>query len=238
MQKELKALKNKKAAVVSAAIAILLIIFACVGREFLRGKGYYYPMAVLIIALSLLPFLVSFEKRRPSSREIVILACMSALAVASRAAFYALPTVKPMCAIVIVTAVCFGPQTGFICGVLSMFVSNFIFGQGMWTPFQMLGMGIAGLVAGAMFYNRKINKWVLSITGGVLAFALYGVIVDISSVLMMATDFSLKQITTIYLSGFAFNLSHGITTFVVLLLAGDIFIEKLNRIKTKYGLFE
>ncbi len=223
---------------ISAVTAFLLVVIACIGREFLTGKNYYYPTAVIIIAVSLLPFLISFEKRRPSSREIVILACMSALAVASRAAFYAFPTVKPMCAIVIVTAVCFGSQTGFICGVLSMFVSNFIFGQGMWTPFQMLAMGITGLVAGLIFHNQKTNRLTLAIVGGTLAFALYGIIVDIGSVFMLSTDFSIKQIITIYLSGLTFNLSHGITTAIVLLIAGKTFIEKLNRIKIKYALYQ
>ncbi len=236
MQKEHMPVKT---AIISAATVILLIIAACMGRGFLSGREYYYPMAALIIAAACLPFFISFEKRKPSARELVMLACLSALAVASRAAFYALPTVKPMCAIVIAVAVCLGPQTGFLCGVISMFASNFIFGHGPWTPFQMLGMGAAGLVAGMIFYNRKIlkNRIALALTGGTICFIVYGLIVDISSVLMMATEFSAKQILAVYASGLGFNLSHAITTSVILLIAGPIFIDKINRIKTKYGLF-
>ena len=144
-----------------------------------------------------------------------------------------------MCAVVIITAVCLGPQTGFICGVTAMFISNFIFGQGPWTPFQMLGMGAVGLAMGLIFHNRKLkeNRWILAITGGVLCFAVYGIIVDLSSVLMMATDFSLGEIAAIYASGVPFNLIHGATTAAVLLVAGKAFIEKLDRIKIKYGMF-
>ena len=230
---------SEKTAVISAVTVILLIVTACVDRGFLNGREYYYPMALVIIAAACLPFFVSFEKRRPSARELVMLACLSALAVASRAAFYALPTVKPMCAIVIITAVCLGPQTGFVCGVLSMFASNFIFGHGPWTPFQMLGMGAVGLVMGLIFHNRKIvgNRIVLALVGGTVCFGVYGAIVDISSVLMMTTEFSASQILAIYASGASYNISHGITTAVILLLAGQLFIEKISRIKTKYGLF-
>lgn len=240
MQKEYVPISGKKTAIISAVTAFLLIVISCIGSEFLSGKEYYYPMAVLIIIAVCLPFFFSFEKRKPSSRELVVLACMAAIAVASRAAFYALPTVKPMCAIVIITAVCFGPQTGFICGVVSMFASNFIFGQGPWTPFQMIAMGTVGIVMGLIFYKRKIcgNRILLAVIGGIVCFAVYGLIVDISSVLMMTTEFSLKQILAIYASGLTYNVSHGITTAIILLIAGQAFIEKLDRIKTKYGMFE
>ncbi len=239
MQEEQRRINGKKITALSVSLTAVLIAVACVADKFLSGKEFYYPMTVLIIVAALVPFFVSFEKSRPTARELVVLACMSAIAVASRAAFYALPTVKPLCAIVIITAVSLGPQTGFICGVISMFASNFIFGHGPWTVFQMLGMGAVGLLAGLVFRNKKIaaNRLILSLTGGVISFAVYGAIVDISSVMMMATDFSIKQILAIYASGIGFNLSHAITTAVVLFVAGKPFIEKLDRIKTKFGMF-
>ncbi len=229
----------KKIAVISVLLTAALIAAACIASHFLSGKEFYYPMAMLIIVAACVPFFISFEKNRPSARELVVLACMSALAVASRAAFYALPTVKPLCAIVIIAAVSLGPQTGFICGVLSMFASNFIFGHGPWTVFQMLGMGAVGLIMGLIFHGRKIrsSRILLAVIGGIISFAVYGLIVDISSVLMMSTDFSLSQILTIYASGLGYNLSHGITTAAILLVAGQIFIEKLDRIKIKFGMF-
>lgn len=229
----------KKIAVISVLLTAALIAAACIASQFLSGKEFYYPMAMLIIVAACVPFFISFEKNRPSARELVVLACMSALAVASRAAFYALPTVKPLCAIVIIAAVSLGPQTGFICGVLSMFASNFIFGHGPWTVFQMLGMGAVGLIMGLIFHGRKIrsSRILLAVIGGIISFAVYGLIVDISSVLMMSTDFSLSQILTIYASGLGYNLSHGVTTAAILLVAGQIFIEKLDRIKIKFGMF-
>lgn len=226
------------AAIISGAVFAALAALTVLGHFFLDGKQYYLT-AVLIIAAVCVPFFVSFETKKPSARELVMLACLTAIAVASRAAFYSVPSVKPLCAMVIITAVCLGPHTGFVCGVLSMFASNFIFGQGTWTPFQMLGMGAVGLLAGAIFYNRKIrkNKIVLAATGAVLCTVVYGLIVDLSSVLMMTTEFSIRQIAAVYASGVPFNLSHGATTGIVLLFLGKPMMDKIERIKIKYGLY-
>ena len=231
-------MKINAAAVISAVIFAALAALTVLGHFFLDGKQYYLT-GVLMIAAVCVPFFVSFEKNKPSARELVMLACLTAIAVASRAAFYSVPSVKPLCAVVIITAACLGAQTGFVCGVLSMFASNFIFGQGTWTPFQMLGMGAVGLLAGAIFYNRKIrkNRIVLAVAGAALCTVVYGLIVDLSSVLMMTTEFSIKQIAAIYASGVPFNLSHGATTGIVLLFLGKPMADKIERIKTKYGLY-
>lgn len=225
--------------VVFAFLIAALIALAAVLYRVLDGKAYYYTLAVLIVLCAMIPFFVSFEKHLPSARELSALAVMTALAVASRAAFYALPTLKPMCAIVIITAAGFGAFPGFICGAVSAFVSNFIFGQGVWTPFQMLAMGTVGLIAGLIFCDKKIAKSriALAIIGAVLAFAVYGLIVDISSVLLMVTEFTPKQILSVYASGVPFSLSHAAMTGAVLLLAGKPFIEKLERMRIKYGIF-
>ena len=53
-------------------------------------------------------------------------------------------------AIIIITAVAFGPEAGFLTGALTAFVSNFIFGQGPWTPWQMFTWGLVGFLAGIL----------------------------------------------------------------------------------------
>ncbi len=178
-------------------------------------------------------------KKRLNVRELVTVASLVAIAVASRAAFYELPQVKPTCAVVIITSMVFGPTIGFTTGMLSMFLSNFIFGQGMWTPFQMLGMGLCGLICGFIFKNKKIarSRITAAVIGFAICFAIYGIIVDTSSVIMMASEFNIKTILSIYASGVPFNAIHGATTFVILLLASPSFCQVLNRIKVKYDLF-
>ncbi len=201
--------------------------------------GNYYIAAVAIIFLSIIPFYVFFEQRKIKTSEIVTLAVMIALCVASRAVMAYIPQVKPTAALVIVTAIAFGPNVGFFTGSLSMFVSNFIFGQGMFTPFQMLGMGLVGFVSGLVFHKKPYsnNKLTVSIVGGLACFIIYGIIVDSCSFFMMSTDFSLKSAVKIYLSGMSFNLIHGITTGILLFFINKPMTDKFNRLRIKYGIF-
>ena len=113
-----------------------------------RFQLRYYLSGLIIIVLTIAAFFLHFESRRPQARELVILAVLSALAVASRAAFIAVPHFKPMLAIIMLTGIAFGPEAGFLCGAISGFASNFIFGQGPWTPWQMFAYGIGGMLAG------------------------------------------------------------------------------------------
>lgn len=70
----------------------------------------------------MIPFFMVFEKRKPQARELIIIATLSAIAVAGRAAFFMLPNFKPVCAIVIIAGVCFGAESGFLVGAVSGFV--------------------------------------------------------------------------------------------------------------------
>lgn len=231
--------KYVKLNIISALLTLALIVSAVTAMKFFEGTRYCYISAFVIIIAACVQFFISFERRKPSARELVALASMCAIAVASRAAFFAIPTVKPICAVIIITAACFGAQTGFVAGAVSMFASDFIFGQGVFTPFQMLALGAVGFAAGVIFSNKRLreSRPALSLIGGVLCFVIYGLIVDISSVLMMATSFSIKQILSIYASGVPFNASFAATTAIVLALVGKPFIEKLERLKIKYGMF-
>ena len=129
------------------AIPALMAVFVCVWDE-----RKYYLTSLLLVGLMFVPFVLRFEGRRPQARELVLLATMTALAVAGRAAFYWLPQCKPVCAIVILTAVAFTPEAGFVTGAAAGLISNFFFGQGPWTPWQMLGFGLVGFLGGISRY--------------------------------------------------------------------------------------
>ena len=124
----------------------------------------------------MMPFFVFFENRKIKTGEIVTVAGMIALCVASRAALAFVPQVKPTCALVIVTAIAFGPNVGFFVGSMSMFLSNFLFGQGMFTPFQMLGMGLVGFVCGLLFHKKPYGncKLLVAVAGGTACLLVYG----------------------------------------------------------------
>lgn len=197
----------------------------------------YYIVSVVILIASMLPFFVSYEQKKVTARDITLTATLIALAVVSRAAFYLIPQVKPIAAVVIVSAVCLGTHKGYIVGAFSAFVSNFIFGQGMWTPFQMVALGTVGLLAGLIFRWLKVNRYTLSIVGFVLATVVYGAIVDMSTVLSAyGNNVTLKGALSIYASGAVFSLVFGGATAVFLFLFGMPFITKIERISKKYGL--
>lgn len=197
----------------------------------------YYIVSVVILIASMLPFFVSYEQKKVTARDITLTATLIALAVVSRAAFYLVPQVKPIAAVVIVSAVCLGAHKGYIVGAFSAFVSNFIFGQGMWTPFQMVALGTVGLLAGLIFRWLKVNRYTLSIVGFVLATVVYGAIVDMSTVLSAyGNNVTLKGALSIYASGAVFSLVFGGATEVFLFLFGMPFITKIERISKKYGL--
>lgn len=197
----------------------------------------YYIVSVVVLIASMLPFFVSYEQKKVTARDITLTATLIALAVVSRAAFYLIPQVKPIAAVVIVSAVCLGAHKGYIVGAFSAFVSNFIFGQGMWTPFQMVALGTVGLLAGLIFRWLKVNRYTLSIIGFVLATVVYGAIVDMSTVLSAyGNNVTLKGALSIYASGAVFSLVFGGATAVFLFLFGMPFITKIERISKKYGL--
>lgn len=224
----------------SQAIFLLFIIAALVltvvWQLFFAQSASYYLCAAIIIVLSLLPFFISYEKSKPSAREMALMASLIALAVASRAAFYVVPQFKPIAAVVIVSAVCLGAQRGYIIGAFSAFVSNFLFGQGVWTLFQMVALGLIGFISGLIFDKIKPNRWLLAIVGFLLSFALYGIIVDTSSVLTMLSDYTLSGVIAIYAAGIPFSAVFGAATALFLFLFGEAFIKKLNRIVIKYGI--
>lgn len=222
----------------SIILSVISLAGIIVWQFLLANSVNFYIISVAILVLSMLPFFISFEVKNITSRELVLVATLIALAVVSRAAFYLVPQIKPIAAVVIVSAICLGGEMGYIIGAFSMFVSNFIFGQGYWTPFQMVAMGAVGLVAGLIFKLVKANRYTMSIVGFVLVFALYGVIVDASSVLMMSGDnITLKGALAIYGAGVPFSLVFAISTAAFLFLFGEIFIKKVDRLNTKFGLF-
>ncbi|MBP9988931.1 MAG: ECF transporter S component [Ruminococcus sp.] len=222
----------------SILILCLLIPTVVIAGFFLAKGKQYYIVSLLVIAISLLPFMLSLEKKKLQLRELVITSSVIAISVASRAAFFYLPNIKPMCAILIISAISFGAEFGFTCGALSMLLSNFIYGQGIWTPFQMLAMGVTVFVSALIFRTFKVkNRYILGISSGVLCFALYGIIVDLGSLFMFLSDFNIESILSIYLAGIPFNAVQGVTTAICVVLFQPILNEKLERIKQKYGLF-
>ena len=193
---------------------------------------------MLLIVYAMLPFFVRFEHKKPQARELVTIAVMSAVAVASRAAFIMVPFFKPLTGIVMITGLALGPEAGFLTGAISGFVSNFIFGQGPWTPWQMFAMGLCGFLAGVLYRRGLLRRGRVSlcIFGALSALLVYGVLMNVSSALLWQSPVSWATIGAYLLSGFPVDCVHAAATVCFLWLFGEPMLEKLDRIKVKYGL--
>lgn len=216
------------------AICIVLIIS---WQLFLAESVNVYIISILILMLSMCPFFFSFEKSNSTAREITLIATLIAIAVISRAAFYLIPQVKPIAAVVIASSVCLGAKRGYIIGAFSAFLSNFIFVQGIWTPFQMVALGTIGFISGIVFKYIEANRINLAIVGFILSFVLYGLIVDMSTIISVyGNNITLQGILSVYVSGIPFNAVFGVSTAVFLFIFGESFVKKINRVNIKYNL--
>lgn len=224
-------------------IAMLIVFLALIPLtlflgEKLPGKGYYIT-GVLIIAELMMPFFMAFEKRKPQARELVVIAVMCAIAVIGRVAI-PIPNFKAAFAIIMLTGIAFGPETGFIVGAITAFASNFFYGQGAYMPWQMMAYGAGGMLAGFVFIKNKIPRkpWIMAIFGFLAVILWIGPLLDSSHIFLMMPEINFASVTASLASGFPVNVSQGICTALMMLIFGKPLLEKLERVKLKYGMME
>ena len=226
---------------VAATLLILLLIplTLFVGVYYFDGRKYYF-ISLLILLECTLPFFLIFEGRKPQARELVLIAVLVALNVAGRAVFFMLPEFKPVVTMTILAGVAFGGETGFLVGAMTMLVSNMFFGQGAWTPWQMFAMGIIGWLAGVLYRKGVLRRSRISlcIFGVIASTVVYGGIMNPASALMWAHTINWNILKSYYLTGVPIDLVRAIGTFFFLWLGAEPMLEKLDRIKVKYGLAE
>lgn len=229
--------KRSIAAAVMILLAIPLTIY--VGTYFFGNRKYYF-ISLLVVLESMLPFALIFESRKPQARELVTIAVLCAIGVAGRVAFFMLPQFKPVTAVVIISGVAFGGEAGFLVGAVTGFVSNMFFGQGPLTPWQMFAFGIIGFLAGILFRKGLLlrSRTALCVYGGLTAFLIYGGIMNPASMLIGQPNPTWEMLWFYYLQGIPFDLIHALATVVFLYIAAEPMLEKLDRIKVKYGLVE
>jgi hypothetical protein len=132
----------------------------------IAGGRVSWPLSsFLVIAVVLAAGWVAYERSRPSARMTAVVAVMAAIAALGRDAFAALPDVKPITAITLVVGYSLGPLPGFTVGAIGMLVSNFMFGQGTYTPWQMAAWGTVGLAGGALgkLSRRRLGRLPLAL---------------------------------------------------------------------------
>lgn len=238
----LKEIKRNRSLVLTLLTALVMGVTIFAG-SMLGGDRVYYVISVLVAIYSLVPFFVGFERRKPQLRELVVIAVLIALGVIGRQTFFMLPQMKPVLAISIIAGASLGPGAGFLVGAMIAFVSNFFFGQGPWTPWQMMALGLAGMFAGLIFqkWNRRERKpsrlhKISACVFGLLSGYFYGLVVDLWTLFGYTEKPSLSAYLIVKSTAVWFDTVLAISTFVFLWVLYAPMIKKLNRIKLKYGM--
>lgn len=213
-------------AAIPTAIAVGVFVF--------HDKQYaWISLAVAVFACA--SFFLAFEKGKAGTRQMILISVMVAITVVGRILFAPIPGFKPVTAIIVLTAMVFGSEAGFMTGALTAVISNFYFGQGPWTPFQMFIWGLIGLLAGLLAAPLKRSKLALAVYG-VFSGVIFSLLMDVWTVLWWDGSFNLARYGAAILSALGFTAVYAASNVAFLLILSKPIGGKLERIKVKYGL--
>ena len=208
-------------AVAIGAVPAALAACAAAGVE----QAALLSMAVAV--LSLLLFFAGYERGRPRLRDTMPVAVLAALAAAGRIL---------LAAIAIIAGAVFGRRSGFLVGALAALASNFFFGQGPWTPWQMYAWGLAGYLGGVLAATGALDRTPVLLGYGFLSGILYGLILNLWSIIGFYHPQTLAQAALVYAAALPFDVVHGIATALFLAVLYAPWKRKLSRVKRKYAL--
>ena len=162
-----------------------------------------------------------FERSRPSSRVVALVASLTALAVASRLVLAPIPNVVGTTDVALLTGYALGGPPGFMVGALAAPISNIWLGQGPWTVWQMAGWGLAGLAGAglAVAAGRNLGRLGLALACGAMGL-LYGALLDLSVMVTYGGEQSLDRYLALSARGIPFNLAHAAGNFAIAFAAG------------------
>ena len=232
-------------AVALAAVPAMLAITTLAGVR----QTAILSFAVVIAALGIL--FASFEASGARLRELMPTVVLAALAAAGRIVFAAVPSMKPVSAIAIIAGVMLGRRSGFMVGALAALASNFFFGQGPWTPWQMYAWGLVGWGAGALAQTgvfgvrpraadspsarRRVVGTACLLAYGFVSSVAYGWILNAWTVLGFLHAHTTFQVLAVYAASLPFDIAHGVATVGFLLALWAPWQRKLARVLRPYA---
>jgi len=188
----------------------------------------------LIVGAVILAGFAWYERSRPPAQVVALVAALAALAIAGRIAFAAFPNVKPTTDIVIFAGYALGGAPGFAVGALAALVSNFWFGQGPWTPWQMAGWGLCGVLGAVLALGvRNAGRFALAATCG-FAGILYGALLNFSLMATYGGDLSLRHFLVLEARAIPFEIAHVVGNVVLALVAGPAMVRMLVRFRERF----
>lgn len=220
----------KKISLIITSLIILVLMILTLQKDIQNSFALLSTLGVLgILFLSYF----YFEKSMLGTKEIAVIATLSAFTALSRIAFAPIPNVKPVTFLVALSGFVFGPYEGFLIGSTSAFLSNIFFGQGPWTPWQMFSWGLVGIISG--IWGRK-GKRVSALKFSIICF-MYGFMFDwimnFWYVLGFVKPITIQSVIMAYLSGLTFDILHGGGSFIFSIIFYESFIDVLLRYKRR-----
>jgi len=306
-ESQIVAAHRKRTAVSAVLIFLAIPAVMALGVTLLQDRNYIM-ISLIILALTMTPFFMVFERRKPKAREIVLIAMMCAFTVSAQLICSVTIPLRAGTAMIIACGIALGPEAGFLIGALARFVLHFYAGQGPWSPWQMFCWGLLGFLAGLAFNRAHLEKknsssfsivvgpvlcvafmilvaylsyvlfppsdgatffgWRLYIFGavgllmGVLVqrkrlpvddmtltaftffttFIIYGGAMNAFTMISAASipgnpEISWDALKIYYISGVPYDFAHAGTAAIFNFIFGEKLIQKLERIKLKYGIY-
>jgi energy-coupling factor transport system substrate-specific component len=191
--------------------------------------------SMVVLSATLLGGFAWYERSRPPSQIVALVAALAAISVAGRVAFSPIPNVVPTTDITLIAGFSLGAAPGFAVGALSGLVSNFWLGQGPWTPWQMAGWGMTGLFGAwlAMLTGRHVGRFGLAAVCAFAGFA-YGALLDFSLMVTYGGEQSLDRFLAISARGVPFNIAHAAGNAALALVAGPAMVRMLLRYRRRF----
>ena len=224
-------IRNKKLRdILRIAIPFVAVPLVVLLGVYVFDDKFYAYISLVITVLSVVLFISGFEQRKIGTRRMVLVVVLTVLSVVGRF----IPIFKPITAVTIIAGMYLGSEAGFLVGALSAVISNFFWGQGPWTPFQMFAWGLIGLIAGMAAKRLKKSRFLLYAYGAV-AGMLFSFIMDIWTVLWYNNGFNLQMYIASIVSAVPMTLVYMVSNVIFLVLLAKPIGKKLERIKIRYG---
>ena len=175
-----------------------------------------------------------YERSRPPSRVVALVAALAALAVAGRLVLAPVPNVVATTDVAMLTGYALGGPPGFAVGALAAPISNIWLGQGPWTAWQMAGWGLVGLAGAwlAAASGRRLGRWGLALACALAGLA-YGALLDLSVMVAYGGEQSLDRYLALSARGIPFNLAHAAGNFAIAFAAGPALVRMISRYRTR-----
>lgn len=199
-------------------------------------QGPWALLSLVVVVAALVLLLAGWETSTPALRQILPAVSLAAIGTVGRILFAAIPDVKPLSAIVILTGVSLGSRSGFLCGALAALVSNLFFGQGSWTPWQMYAWGLMGYIAGACAKRGWLATRSQAAVFGFVAAIGFGLLMDCYTLVGFVRPLSWGGVVATFSASLVFDLVHGVATAAFLWLLWDSWRRILARFKQRYDL--